>query len=169
MAAGQEVVHALTGTVSSIDAAGKTITLYQDNGSSGVFKEGANGRKVSLDKRILVDSTSADDFKKQGDYVIVLYFGDGDNRTAVALRSLGAGPFTAVTGTVAKFQGKEREITITDPKGATQTFRIDASTVAESGMGVEDGLKFSVQKGDQVRIVGTTKDGSLTALFVRQL
>ena len=38
-ATAQEVVHALTGTVRSIDPASKTITIFTDNGSEGLFKD----------------------------------------------------------------------------------------------------------------------------------
>jgi hypothetical protein len=42
-------------------------------------------------------------------------------------------------------------------------------TVAESYMGVVDGFKFQAQKGDHVRIVGTTDSGGATALFVKAM
>jgi hypothetical protein len=42
----QEVVHALTGTVSSVDPTSKTITMFLDSGSQGTFKDMIN-QKVS--------------------------------------------------------------------------------------------------------------------------
>lgn len=167
-ATAQEVVHALTGTVSSIDDLSKTIILFQDTGSEGQFKDMTSSKNhVMFDKKIALESTPADDFKKKGAYVIVFYYGDNDDRTAVALRNLGAGPFTSAEGTVVKFEGKAHVISIKDKTGAVQTFKITEQSVAESYMGAVGGFKFQTQKGDQVRVVASGQNGDLTALFVR--
>jgi hypothetical protein len=165
----QEVVHALTGTVSSIDAAGKTITVFLDGGTQGVFKDMTSTKvSLSVDKKLLADATNVDDFKKSGAYAVVFYFGGIDERTAVALRSLGSGPFTAASGTIEGFEAHQ-SITLRDSSGAMQTFKLTADTVAESGSGAVTGLKFQAQKGDRARVVGMVKDGALTALFVRSM
>jgi hypothetical protein len=44
----QEVIHALTGTVISINNEAKTITVLQDSGSKAVFKEMSNPKTASL-------------------------------------------------------------------------------------------------------------------------
>ncbi len=108
-----------TGTVSSIDSSAKTITVFQDNGTQGEFSD-ATGKKahLTLDKKVSLDSTAADAFKKTGAYAVVLYYGNDTSRTAVALKSLGAGPFSTASGTVVKFEGK-RSISIEDSSGAT--------------------------------------------------
>jgi len=163
----QEVVHALTGTVSSINSATKTISVFQDNGSQGEFSD-ATGAKMHLamDKKVALDTTAADAFKKTGAYVVVLYYGNDSSRTAVALKNLGAGPFGSATGAVVKFEGK-RSISIEDSSGATQTFKITQDTIGEGYLGAVDGNKFSVSKGDRVRVVSSTENGAPTALFIR--
>jgi hypothetical protein len=165
----QSVVHALTGTVSAIDPSEKTITVFLDGGSDGTFRDMTNSKvPISFDKRILADSTSVDAFKKKGAYVIVFYYGGRDTRTAVALRSLGTGPFTATEGTVSQFEAHERAISVEDKTGAVQTFKITSETVAEGIYGAVDGLKFQAQKGDHVRVVGNTENGTATALFISE-
>jgi ATPase subunit of ABC transporter with duplicated ATPase domains len=72
-------------------------------------------------------------------------------------------------GTVTKFEGKGHAISIADSSGATQTFNLTEQTIAEGYMGVTNGFKFQVQKGDRVRVVGTAGNGSTTALFVRAM
>jgi DNA-binding beta-propeller fold protein YncE len=162
----QQVVHALTGTVSSIDTTEKTITLFLDGGSESTFNDMTNSKTpITVDKRILAETTAVDDFKKKGAYVIVFYFG-GDTRSVVALRNLGAGPFTSTVGTVIKLDGREHSIAVQDDSGAIQTFRLSAETVAESGFGAVNGLKFQVQRGDHVRVVGANLNGAAEALFV---
>jgi hypothetical protein len=165
----QEVVHALTGTVSLIDPTDKTITLFLDGGKQGTFKDMTNQKvSMSVDKKLLADTTTPDEFKKSGAYVVVFYFGGSDTRTAVALRSLGAGPFTAITGTVAKFE-PHRSLSVQDETGAVQTFALGADTIAEGVSGAVSGLKFQADKGDHVRIVGGNKNGTATALFVSEM
>ena len=165
----QEVIHALTGTVSSIDITAKTITLFQDSGSSAVFKDMTSGKvPISFDKRIRAETTAADGFQKKGAYAIVFYYGADDPKTAVAVRSLGSGPFTSAVGTVTECE-KGHSVSVRDNTGAVQTFKIDADTVAEGMYGAVDGLKFQADKGDQVRVVATEKNGTLTALFIREI
>jgi hypothetical protein len=165
----QEVVHALTGTVSAIDPANKTITVFLDGGRQDIFKDMTNTKvSLSVDKKVLADTTTPDEFKKQGAYVVVFYYGNADARSAVALRSLGTGPFTATVGKVDRYENHDHSITVTDSSGATQTFKINADTVAEGTVGAVNGLKFSAEKGDRVRVVGTSKNGNPIALFVSE-
>ncbi|HEY6489059.1 MAG: hypothetical protein WCC26_20205 [Terracidiphilus sp.] len=168
IAVAQSVVHALTGTVSDIDPAGKTITVFLDGGSNDVFNDQTNSKaRLSVDRKLIADATAVDAFKKKGAYVIVFYFGGRDTRTAVALRSLGTGPFVAAKGKVEKYE-RDHSITVADSSGAEHTFQITPDTVAEGGSGAVDGLKFEAQKGDQVRVVGTSANGSPIALFLSQ-
>jgi hypothetical protein len=166
----QEVVHALTGTVSAINTATKTVTVFQDNGSQGIFTSPpAHKLSLAFDKKVAAETTPAGAFDKKDSYVIVFYVGEGDARTAVAFKSLGQGPFASTVGTVEKFESHDHAITVQDKSGAEQTFKIDAGTVAEGGMGVEEGFKFHAEKGDQVRIVSSSAGGAPTALFVRSM
>jgi hypothetical protein len=100
--------------------------------------------------------------------VIVFYFGGGDVRTAVALRSLGAGPFTKNTGTVVKIEGKN-SISVVDESGSLKSFKITSNTVAETEFGAVIGPKYQPHKGDKVRVTATAVNGSTTALFINTL
>ena len=62
----QQVVHALTGTVSSIDKASETIAVLQDVGGDGVFQNPANPKtKVALDKKIEPGTVAAEAFNSR--------------------------------------------------------------------------------------------------------
>jgi hypothetical protein len=166
----QEVVHALTGTVSTINSVAKTMTIFQDNGSQGLFADVSSPKlHFVFDKRIEAESTPADAFDKKGAYAIVFYIGEADARTVVAVKTLGDGPFTSTVGTVRKMDGKDRTISIEDQSGKLQTFKIDDQTVAEGAFGAEEGFKFHADKGDQVRVVSSKVDGTPTALFLREM
>jgi hypothetical protein len=165
-ATAQEIVHALTGTVSSIDADAKTITIATDDGSDGTFHDLTDSRALmKFDKGMRADATAAADFKQQGAHVVVYYFGGG-GRTVVALKIIGPGPFITTTGTVVKFDKKEHSLSILDQTGAVQSFSVAASTIAETDQGVTGGLKFDPRKGLKIIIVSTSANGSATAVFI---
>jgi Cu/Ag efflux protein CusF len=165
--AAQEVVHALTGVVNNIDSAAKTITVITDDGSDGTFQDMISSRtSIEFDKSIRTEATAANEFKKKGARVIVFYYGAGEIRTVVALKSLGEGPFTKESGTVMKFDKKEHSLTIKDSSGTIESFKITPNTVADTDAGAAEGLKFDPHKGEPVRVIATQADGSLTALFI---
>ncbi|HEY2861501.1 MAG TPA: hypothetical protein VGJ21_24035 [Terracidiphilus sp.] len=165
----QEMIHCLTGTISSVDAQSKTLTVLKDTGSEEVFHALTDPKsRIVFDKRIEAESTAAHAFDKQGAYAIVFFFGIDDSRTAVAVKALGAGPFSSVAGVVIKFD-HGHSITVQDASGAQQTIQISADTIAETMMGATLGPKLDAHKGDHVRIVSSQANGASTALFVRDL
>lgn len=169
-ASAQEVVHALTGTVSSIDSASKTITVFQDNGNQGVFTEADGGKgRYAFDKKLAQQTTQAGAFSSQGAYAIVFYYGVIEHPTVVAVKSLGKGPFDSTEGTIDSFNSHDRSITVTDKSGAAKTFKLAADSIAEGDTGAIEALKLQARKGDHVRIVSQVVDGAPTALFIRDI
>jgi hypothetical protein len=164
----QEVVHALTGTVTAINNTAKTITVFQDSGSRAEFKQMSQSKaRIALDKRIATETTAASAFEKSGAYAIVFYYGDDSERTVAALKNLGQGPFASTIGTVKKFDGHAHVILVEDTTGKVRTIKIDPTTVAETDFGAVEGMKFQARDGDQVRVVSTNVNGTPTALFIR--
>jgi hypothetical protein len=167
VASAQEVIHAMTGTIRSIDAGQKTFTLFRDNGSLILFKDLTDTKVTAAsEKKLLPDPTAARASDKKDAYVIVFYYGSTDPLTAVAVQALGHGPFTATVGTVASFNEKERLIAVKDESGSVHNYKINAATIAESDFGVVGGLKFRAGKGGHIRVVGAVTSDSPTALFV---
>jgi len=165
----QQVVHALTGTVSSIDKATHNIAVLQDVGGSNTFQGLANPKtRVDFDKKVQAGTIAADAFKDNGAYVIVFYFGTDENRTVLALKNLGAGPFASTVGTIKKFE-RGRSVSVQDQSGTVQTFKIGPETVGEADLGVQDGTRFQAQNGSKVRIVSSQVEGAAVALFIRTM
>ena len=163
----QEVVHALTGTVSATNPTAHTITVKTDDGSEGLFKVmGATQAKISLDKGIEAQTKPADQFTTVGSYVIVYFFGDGDVRTAVAVKDLGAAPVQRCIGTVTKFDRHHHLLTLKDNAGQTEEITVDENTSVDTTDGVVQGLKYEANKGDQVRVIRAAANGQNTALFI---
>jgi len=167
-ATAQEIVHALTGTVSTIDPSNKTITVFQDSGSASTFKVMTSAKtRISFDEEVSKASTPAKEFEKQGSYAILFYYGMDQNRTAVAVKGLGEGPFSSTKGQVTDWDGHSHTLVVTSQDGAKHTFKVGEETVAETYSGAVDGSDFRVEKGDRVRVVSSGKGGNRTALFVR--
>ena len=165
----QELVHALCGTVSSINTADQTITLFQDTGSQATFsKKSPSSTRVSFDKKVANEVTAAKEFQNKGAYVILFYYGIRENRTAVAVKNLGSGPFSSITGEVTEWNGRAQTISVRGQDGAVHSFKFDPQTVAETYQGVVDGSRFEVNKGEQVRLVSSNKGGTQTVLFIRE-
>jgi hypothetical protein len=100
--------------------------------------------------------------------VVLFYFGQDENRTAVAVKSLGQGPFSSTTGEVTEWNSHDHKVSVRDQSGTIHSFKIDAQTVAETYMGAVNGSKFDFDKGDHVRLVSSLKDGAQTVLFIRE-
>ena len=168
-AVSQEIVHALTGSVSAINSSNGTLTLLLDSGSQSTFKVMSSPTKqIAFDKKVAEETVAAKNFGNEGAYVIVFYFGTAEDRTAVALKSLGAGPFSSITGEVSNWNGRDHSLTVIDDDKKEHSFKLDAQTVAETYMGAVNASKFDIAKGDQVRLVSSMKNGVSTVLFIRQ-
>ncbi len=170
-ASAQEVVHAVTGVVTAIDPAGKTIQLKTDDGTEGLFTT-VKKPGVSLDpynaKVVQADAKPAAAFTATNTQVLVYFIGYADVRTAVAIENLGAGPFEKIVGTVTKLDKHVHLLTIKSASGE-ESFQIAAKTVGEASEGVTEAEKLDLQPGTQVRVIATKANGSLTAHFIRVL
>jgi hypothetical protein len=163
----QQRVHALSGTVTSINAKVGMIEVDTDDGSSGHFRwMKSSGPSVDFDKTVSADATAADKFTLQGHHVIVYYFGEGEVRTAVALHDLGDGSVEKSTGTVVKLNRHDRVLTIKNSAGAEVSYHLDPKTVADTATGVMENFKFDLSKGDAVRVTAAQANGSDTALLI---
>jgi hypothetical protein len=168
----QEVVHALSGTVSAINPTAKTIVINTNDGSFGLFKQLTKSDvQLLFENDIRSHTTPADTFQDKGAQVIVYYygggFGDSSDRTAVALQNLGAEPIEKDTGTVVKCN--KHALTIKTGSGAEETFQIGDAAVAETATGAMRAEKFDPEKGEQVRVIAALDNGQKTLLFVREM
>jgi hypothetical protein len=166
----QEVVHALTGTVTTVTPKSSTILVQTDDGTEGKFTTKVKaGLLVDLPKNIKPEVVPAATFTKVQTRVLVFYIGDDETRTTVGLKDLGAGPFVKDTGTVVKLDKHAHTLKIKNAKGVEESFQIDGNTIGEAAEGVEEGDKFNAHTGDSVRVIATSANGVETALFIREL
>ncbi len=163
---GQQVVHAMVGTVTQIDTAAKTITVTTDDGSQLLFKDLTNKKAdLAFSKDLREQTTEADVFAKSGSKAIVFYCGEDNSRTAVALEGLGTGTLSKSSGVVVKMDRRKHLLTIQSGSSVTP-FEITPKTVADTSMGVTEANKFDPQEGDQVQVMAVSSDGNKTAVFI---
>jgi hypothetical protein len=165
----QEVIHALTGVASKVDSSAHTITLTDSDGTQTVVKDYAkNHPRYDFDKTLQSDATESAAFDKQGDRVILYYFGDGYQRRAVAVKDLGQTPLKLTSGEVTHWDRHHHVITIKAADGTKQTFQLDNKTAVDTPMGVVNEEKFDPQNGDQISVKYLNKDGNNDAVFLSE-
>jgi hypothetical protein len=160
-------IYAVSGKVTAVNPKIQTTEVATDDGTSSHFRWVANpAPSITFDKRVEEDATPADKFTTKGDHAIAYFFGDGDVRTLVAVRDLGASPVVVTTGSVIKLNRKERLLTIEEKSGTVASFHLDPRTVVDTPDGVKEDLKFDLNKGDPIRVTSAQANGSDTALLV---
>jgi hypothetical protein len=166
-AVAQQIVHALSGTVESVNAKIKMTEIDTDNGTSGHFewlKQG--GAEIDFDKSVKADATDADKFTNKGAHVIVYFVGEGEIRTIIAVHDLGSGTLEKTSGTVVRFSRKDHSLTIKNGAGVEESFHIDPKTIGDTTTGVTQGFKFDFAKGDSVSVTSMASSGGETALLI---
>ncbi len=164
----QSVVHAVGGTVVAVSPAAKTITMTLDDGTSNTFNYVATGdAKLSFAADVRAETTSPEKVKASGTHVILYFIWSNDGKTAVAVQSLGNGPFEKVTGKIVKFDKHDHDLTLQTADGKTETVVVEDKTVVDTADGVAEGAQFHADKGDHVRLLAEAKNGNEEALFIR--
>lgn len=171
-ASAQQIVHALSGSLVKIDGQNKTLEINTNDGSEGAFTFSSSSTiDVDFDRDVKAHAAPIASFQKPADapaeQVVVFFYGNGSERTAVAMQDLGSGPMDIVDGTVTKFDRHQRTLTLKTSAGKNQTFQLDPKAVADTMNGAVPGIRFSPDKGDNVRVVASKGAGNETALFVR--
>jgi hypothetical protein len=165
----QEVIHALTGVATKVDSSAHTITLTATDGSQIVVKdEASNHPSYDFDKMLQSDATDSTTFDKQGDRVILYYFGDGWQRRVVAVKDLGPSPLNLSSGQVVHWDHHHHVLTIKAADGSKQSFQLDNKTAVDTPMGVVNGDKFDPHNGDQISIKYLNKNGDNEAVFLSE-
>jgi len=139
IAKAQQMVHAVSGTVTTIHPKIQMTDLETDDGSPGSFHWTKPGVAMNFDKTVSADTVTADKFTALQAHVIGFYYYEGDVRTLVAVRDVGAGPFVKSSGKILKLDRNEHLLTI---------------------------FKFNYSKGVQVQVLATQANGSQTALLI---
>lgn len=160
----QQVVHAMGGTITTVDAKALTFTMQSDQGYSTIFHALPRAKAdAMLDKQIVALSSPADLLAKVGDHVVILYVGDNTVLSALAIENLGANPIAQHEGTVSGFDRHSHVVTL---KGnpTPDALTLSEKTVVDTPDGVTTGLKYRPSKGDHLHI--QSAQGAQDAIFL---
>jgi len=162
----QEVVHAVSGVVTAVRPAENSITVKTNDGSSGAFRYQKDLKAdLDFDKEVRSGTTPPEGFNKIGDHVVVYFFGEGDQRTIVALKDFGATGLNVASGTIVK--AKRHGVVLKTDAGQTESFDIAKDASAETPVGVVSGLKFDASQGERVTVRYIQNNGMNVAQFIR--
>lgn len=165
----QEIVHALSGTVVTVDSSAKTILLKTDDGSEGLFKLPSNpDMPLQFNAEVKAQTVPAGQFTKENTPVLLYFIGNGDVRTAVAVQELGGSTLLKTGGVVSRMDKHDHQLIVKTASGTSATVTITPRTVAETPDGVMEAERFDPKKGDNVTMVAMQAAGLETALFVRE-
>jgi hypothetical protein len=169
VASAQEIIHGVTGKVTAVWPATKTLVVDTDDGSEGHFDILTRNVPITFEKNVKAMTVPASSFTKADCQVVVFFFGEESARTVVAVEDLGSAPLVNTTGTIVKLDKHAHLLTIRGDSGEEQIFQIGAKTLADSMYGVMEGQKFSADKGAKVKVTASTENGAPTAIFIRAL
>ena len=165
----QEVVHALTGVVTSVNKLNKSISVQASDGSGNVFSYGdQHEAKVDLDKIIRSEAVDPDAYSGVGDHAIVYYYIENNQETVVAIKDIGKAPLQVSTGTVVDEDRKHHTLTIKTAAGANESYQIAKYTSIETPEGIIDGLKFDPSRNTPVTVKYSGSKENRVAQFVRE-
>ena len=168
-ASAQDVVHAVSGAISHVDKAAKTVAVKTADGSEDVFRytehtairdssKGAHAAKMGA-----VDTYFAG---KDGSKVVVRYIGQGTDKTATLVEDFGKDSLKAGRGTVTAVDKAAHTVTIRTEDGAVATYKMGSEAVVETDHGVVRGSRYLVKEGDRVTVHYTEVAGDkLVKLF----
>jgi hypothetical protein len=167
-ASAQMVVHAVSGMVKTINAKARTMDVAVENGTMSEFKLPTDAKvTLDFDNALRSDSVEASKFEHVGDFVVVYYYGYDDDRTAVAVKDLGAGPYHKIEGTVASYDKHDHTMMVKDDGGKSESFALNDHLVVDRGISVDSGRGYSPHKGDHVVVTYMPAGAKNSAVFIR--
>jgi uncharacterized protein with von Willebrand factor type A (vWA) domain len=99
--------------------------------------------------------------------VLVYFYGYGNQRTALAVKDLGAGSYAKVDGTVVAFDKHDRKLTIADQTGKRNVYVLGDHLIVDSDEGAGNGRHYSPHKGDQLRLTYSSTGSPAAVAFLR--
>src|SRR6202051_4008326 len=145
--AADDVVTAVHGTVTKLDAASKTIVVKTKDGTEQTihFVD-----KTTVTGGAAAETGAKDTFRgvKEGSEVVAHFTVNGTEKTAVEVDKVGKGGYKSVEGTVTKIGEGGKTITVKAADGTERTFEVAGHgtkvAAVDTGKGTEKGAKVTV-------------------------
>lgn len=162
-AGAQMVVHAVSGTVKSVDGSGVKLALNPD--TTDQFKLPPDpAPALEFDAALRSGTVTPSKFAHPGDFAVVYFYGFDSDQTAVAVEDLGPGPFQKLSGTVTGYDKHARTLTLKDSAGQTHTLHLSDKLAVDEDESVAEGRHFSPHKGESLMVAASPAN---EAVFIR--
>jgi hypothetical protein len=162
--AADDVVSAIHGTITKLDAAAKTAAVKTEDGTEHtihfVEKTAVHGGEEAA-----TDSKDAFHGLKEGSEVAVHYTEQGTEKTAVEVDRLGKDGLKSVDGTVTKVGEGGKSVTVKVADGTEHTFEVVGKDTKESAVAIGKGAG----KAGKVTVHYTEEGGKKVARFFKKL
>lgn len=162
--ADEDVVTAVRGTVTKVDAASKTIAVKTADGTEHTFhfvdKTAVHGAHVT--------STGAKDSfhgLTEGSEVVAHYTAKGSEETAVEVDKVGKDGMHSVDGTVTHVSADGKTVIVKSADGTAHTFHVVGQDTADSAKAIGKGA----DKSAKVTVYYTESAGKKVAHFFQKL
>lgn len=172
----EDVVHAVSGVVTKVDSAAKTMAVKTADGTEHVVKytdktifhhaKAATEDAGKDAKKATVDTYMAG---LEGGHAIVRYTEKGADKVAVGVEDLGKDSVKVADGTVDHVDKAAHTVTVKTADGAKDTYEVSKDAVVDTGHGVEKAGKWTYKEGDKVTVHYSEEAGKKIAHFIHKL
>jgi hypothetical protein len=169
---GTDVVHAVAGTVTKVDAAAKTVAIKAADGTVQVLKftdkttiEGAD----ATGKAVATAGSTAFSATKEGSDVVAHYVVRGSEKTATGVHEVGKGTLKASKGVVTAVDAGAKTVAVKTADGSVQTYHLSEKAGVETGRGVVKGTEAAghgLKVGEEVTVSFTESTGRKIAHLI---
>jgi hypothetical protein len=166
--ADEDVVTAVHGTITKLDAGAKTAVVKTADGTEHtikfVDKTTVHGVKASADA---TEAGAKDSFHglKEGTEVVAHYTTKGTEKTAVEVDKVGKDGVKSVDGTITHIDRAGRTIAVKTADGTEDTFKLSGHAAADAGKDIAKGT----EKTAHVTVYYTEEAGKKTAHFFEKI
>jgi hypothetical protein len=159
--AAQDVVSAVHGTISKLDAGAKTMVVKTADGVEHTFK--FVGKTTVHGTEAAAKGTFHG--LTEGSEVVAHYTTKGAEDTAVEVDKVGKDGIKAVDGTVTHIDRGAKTIAVKTADGTEETFKLSDHAVVDAGKGAAEGT----EKGAKVTVYYTEDAGKKVAHFFEKI
>ena len=160
----QDVVSAVSGTVTKVDSATKTVVVKSADGTEHTFHFAERTTVQGADASA---AGAKDTFHgvKEGSEVVVHYSKKGTEETAEEIDRVGKDGLKVTEGTVSKIDRGGKTLVVKTAAGTEETFRLTDHAAKDAGKGIGEGA----EKSGKVTVYYTEKAGHKVAHFFKAL
>ena len=166
--AAQDVVTAVHGTITKLDAASKTMVVKAKDGGEHtikfVDKTTVHGVKAGTHETAMGGKDTFHGLK-EGTEVVAHYTEKGTEKTAVEVDNVGKDGIKSADGTITHIDRAGKTVAVKTADGTEETFKLSDHAVTDAGKDIEKGA----EKSAHVTVYYTEEAGKKTAHFFEKI